>query len=93
LNSLEYIAALVTIWIDFINNNIESKSCLLSQTDSTSAAGWLKKSNFSKENEAVQFTTSHKLASIILDTESCLFSQWFPEKRMEYQMPAIETFI
>jgi hypothetical protein len=79
LNSLECIAPLVSIWIDFINSDIESESCILSKTDSTSTAGWLKKSNFSKdENEAVQFTTSHKLASIKLDAESCLFSQWFP---------------
>ncbi len=79
MNSLECIAPLVSIWIDFINSDIESESCILSKTDSTSTAGWLKKSNFSKdENEAVQFTTSHKLASIKLDAESCLFSQWFP---------------
>jgi hypothetical protein len=72
----------ISIWIDFTNSNIESKSCILSQTYSTSAAGWLKKSNFSEdENEAVQFTLSHKLASIILDAESCLFSQWFPGEK------------
>jgi len=47
LNSLEFIATLTTIWMDFLNDGLPSESCLLSQTDSTSAAGWLKKSNFS----------------------------------------------
>ncbi len=46
VNSLEFIARVITIWIDNINNSIEEESCILSQTDSSSASGWLQKSNF-----------------------------------------------
>lgn len=73
LNSLEFIAASVAFWIDYINGVISPESCILSQIDSTSVAGWIKKSNFSdSEEEIVQFTTARKLASIVLDAESYL---------------------
>jgi len=52
---------------------------VLSQTDSTTALGWLKKSNFAdKLDEVVQLTTARKLADIILESQACLYSQWFP---------------
>ena len=79
LNSLEFIAALISIWIDSFYNNIEPEACLLSQKDSTSASGWLKKSNFSDSIEtSAHLATACKLASNILQSESCLYSQWFP---------------
>jgi hypothetical protein len=46
LNSLEFIACLITIWVDILNHEIDSEDCILSQTDSTTANGWLRKSNF-----------------------------------------------
>jgi hypothetical protein len=46
LNSLEFLACMIMIWIDILSNNIKHESCILSQTDSSSAAGWLRKSNF-----------------------------------------------
>jgi hypothetical protein len=59
-------------------NKIDTESCLLSQTDSTSASGWLHKSNFAeKEDENVQFRTAHQLANISIRTRSCLYSKWF----------------
>jgi hypothetical protein len=79
LNSLEFAATVISIWIDYINNEIPPESCILSQSDSTSASGWLKKSNFSdKEDSLVQLTTARKIAAIILDSQTCLYSQWFP---------------
>jgi hypothetical protein len=78
LNSLEFLAAMISIWIENYNNNIPTESCILSQTDSTSAAGWLKKSNFCDlTDEVVQLYTARKLASIMIDSDSCLYSQWF----------------
>jgi hypothetical protein len=41
LNSLEFIACVITIWIEHLNQQIEEESCILSQTDSSSATGWL----------------------------------------------------
>ena len=79
LNSLEFLACLITIWIEILDSNIDPESCLLCQTDSTSAAGWLRKSNFTeKVDEAVQLTTARQLAKLVLHSNSCLYSQWFP---------------
>jgi hypothetical protein len=78
LNSLEFIACVITIWIESLDNSIEEESCILSQTDSSSANGWLRKSNFSDtDDEIVQMTTAHHLAYLLLSCKSCLYSQWF----------------
>jgi hypothetical protein len=45
-NLLEYMATVVTIWIDEIYGHIPADSSILSTTDSSSAAGWLHKSSF-----------------------------------------------
>jgi hypothetical protein len=37
LNSLEFIAILLSIWIDYVNNKITAESWILSQSDSTAA--------------------------------------------------------
>jgi hypothetical protein len=48
-------------------------------TDSTTAMGWLRKSNFAnKLDEFIQLSTTRKLADIILSSEVNLYSQWFP---------------
>jgi hypothetical protein len=79
LNSLEFIACIITIWIDIYNNEIADEACILSQTDSSSAAGWLRKSNFcDKEDSIVQMTVARHLAQLIIGANSCLYSQWFP---------------
>jgi hypothetical protein len=44
LNSLEFLAFVITIWLDTLAGNIPPESCLLSQTDSTTTARWLRKS-------------------------------------------------
>jgi hypothetical protein len=55
------------------------EDCILSQSDSTSAIGWLCKSNFSDSIDTViQMVTTRQLATLILDSQSCLYSQWFP---------------
>jgi hypothetical protein len=80
-NFTRIIAALVAIWIDSLHGALYAKSCILSQTDIMSAAGWLKKSNFTDStDEIVQLTMARKLASIVLDASSSLYSQWFPGK-------------
>ena len=79
LNYLEFIAYVISIWIENIMNSIPDESCILSQTDSSSATGWLRKSNFSDlEDEVVQMTTAQHLAYTMLSYKSCLYSQWFP---------------
>lgn len=78
INSLEFIACTINIWVDIFHDTLDPESCLLSQTDSSSASGWLRKSNFAdKVDEAVQLSTARKLADLIIKSESCLYSQWF----------------
>jgi hypothetical protein len=42
----------------------------LSQTDNSTAAGWLRKSN-------IQLSTARKLATLLIESKSCIYSQWF----------------
>ena len=70
---------MISIWIDILSNSIEYESCIPSQTDSSSVAGWLRKSNFvDSDNEIGQMTTAHHLAHLVIDSKCCLYSQWFP---------------
>jgi len=78
LNSLKFLSCIITIWVDMLASSIDKESCILCQTDSSTASGWLRKSNFSdKKDELVQLTTACQLANILIKTESCLYNQWF----------------
>jgi len=78
VNSLEFLACLITLWIDIDLQNIGGEDCILSQTDSTTAAGWLRKSNFSdNSDEFIQLASARHLASLLLKSKSCIYSQWF----------------
>ena len=50
-NSLEPLAAIITVWIDILKARIGPGDCALSMTDSTTSEGWQMKTNFSEENE------------------------------------------
>lgn len=50
LNALEFLAEYITIWMDICFGGAPQESCFLSQADSTSASGWLRKSNFSDDD-------------------------------------------
>lgn len=79
LNSLEFLACVISIWVDSFHNVIEPESCLLTLMDSTTALGWIRKSNFAdKSDEFVQLSTAQQLASLVLSSETSLYSQWFP---------------
>jgi hypothetical protein len=42
------------------------------------AAGWLRKSSFADEDdEYIQLVTARKLSSLVIASQSCLYSQWF----------------
>ena len=51
LNFLEFLGCQIGPLIDIEESNLPPLSCVLSITDSTTAAGWLKKSNFREELE------------------------------------------
>ena len=87
LNYLEFLAAVIGPWIDHIEGNLPTLSCVLSGTDSTTAEGWLRKSNFVSHGEkdadvAVKLATARKLADMLIETNTMLLcSQWFQGKR------------
>jgi hypothetical protein len=69
---------MINIWVDIINDDVPNESGFLSQTDSSSAAGWLRKSNFADKAETmVQLTTARQLATLVINAKSCICSQWF----------------
>lgn len=79
INSLEFIACMINTWVDSFHGILTPESCLLSHTDSSSASGWLRKTNFAdKVDETIQLTTARKLATLLIGSESNLYSQWFP---------------
>jgi hypothetical protein len=72
LNALEFVACVITIWIDIQLNNIPTESCILSQTDSSSAAGWLRKLDFS--DGAMRLSMSSKTVWLKEQTQSKLIT-------------------
>lgn len=84
LNMLEHIATIIGPWIDIIEGNMPEYSCVLSMSDSTTAAGWLKKSNFqpseteSKEMTRIKLLFSRSHATRMMENKCVDYSQWFP---------------
>ena len=83
INLLEFLVSIVCIWIDAHHNRIPPESCLLSMGDSTAATGWMRRYNFQPENEqdtdtTAKLTAARKIARIVQELDSCLYSQWFP---------------
>ena len=83
LNMLEFLACVICPWIDIIEKNIPPLSCFLSMTDSSTSAGWLRKSNFLDDDEKevhlhckLDLARSH--ARRVLDSRIKDYSQWFP---------------
>ena len=57
LNSLEFLAMYVSLALAFAHGRITPGSCILLQGDSTSAAGWLYRSNFGDEQPFQRWIT------------------------------------
>ncbi len=103
LNTLEFIGCVVTLWTDIALGVTPPQSCLLSQTDSTSADGWLYKSNFNPSQCPFQLQVARHLASITIEADVCLYSQWFPgeenivsdmlSRRFDLTDPALTSLI
>ena len=57
-NLLEYIALIITPWIDMLAGRLNHGDCALLMTDSSTSAGWLRKTNFQEiigeDTDAVQ---------------------------------------
>jgi hypothetical protein len=84
-NLLEFLAAIVTPWIDIIGRCLSPGDCTLSMTNSTTTEGWMKKSNLIKPNNDPIQATAHvdaarKYASIFMNADIKGYSQWFAGK-------------
>ena len=44
-NLLEHLAVIISPWIEILAGRLKNQDCVLSMTDSTTAKGWLRKSN------------------------------------------------
>ena len=74
-NVLEFMAIIITIWIDAIEGFIPPLSCLLGCSDSSSAVGWMHRSNFDPATKQTHEACSRHLARILLKQACTLFSQ------------------
>ena len=82
INLLEFLTQVVSIWIDIIEGTVSKQDCILCMGDSTSAMGWLRRSNFREKDESdkeweVKQSVARKLARLVLDSETVLYKQWF----------------
>eukprot|EP00957_Ditylum_brightwellii_P179034 13637589-Ditylum_brightwellii.AAC.1 len=84
-NVLEYIAAVITPWIDIIAGRLRRGNCALLMTDSSTFEGWLKKSNFTElTDDPIQATMKLEVCKsqlmCIMKNGIKDYSQWCPGK-------------
>ena len=65
-NSLEFVAALLTVWGAILSKNVPEEACFLALCDNTSSVSWLHK----PLHLAVR-----KYAEVLLHADCCLYSQ------------------
>ena len=73
-NILEYLAEIVSILASMLNKEVSQRNYVHSCTDTTSAIGWMCKSNFSNDNPT-HLQLSRHLTSLVLDNNICSCSQ------------------
>ena len=89
INVLEFLTQVIQIWLDVLDGRIPKFSCILAMGDNTSSMGWLRRSNFREDNNAnnkepetnedwlVKQDIARKLAYLVMEVNSCLYTQWF----------------
>jgi hypothetical protein len=85
-NLLEYIALIISPWVDLLAGRLNRGDCALSMTDSTTSAGWLRKTNFREltgdnpdpVQARVRVETARHHAILLLKGGVKEYSQWFP---------------
>ena len=74
-NMLQFIAQIVTIWVDATKGNVPLLSCLLGCSDSLSTVGWLFRTNFDPTYKSTHEHCSRHLARILIKHKITLYSQ------------------
>jgi len=64
-------------YMEFHVTTVTPEEVFLCQGNSTSATGWVRKSNFDKETQPIQLEISRALAMLCLENDVGLYSQWF----------------
>ena len=82
INLLEFLIQVISIWVDIEAGLVQPQDCLLAMGDNTTAAGWCRRTNFREKSEGevdwiVKQQVARKLANLILESESVLYTQWF----------------
>eukprot|EP00957_Ditylum_brightwellii_P175571 13367907-Ditylum_brightwellii.AAC.1 len=73
-NMLEYLAEIITIWVDITEGRLETEDCILALSDSSSTISWTFKSNFHEEKQSTSAEAAKKLAALIIESDTCLYS-------------------
>ena len=81
-NLLEFMASIISPWIDIIAERLSKGDCALSMTDSTTSAGWIRKTNFKEDIlDPIEAKTRIKIARhhalVFIEKDIKEYSQWF----------------
>ena len=74
-NVLEFMAIIVTIWLDTIKGTATPLLCYLACSDSISTVGWLHRTNFQSATQPIHEDCARKIANIMMNNKSTLYSQ------------------
>ena len=85
-NLLEYIASIITPWVDMLAGQLNQEDCALSMTDSSTSESWLRKTNFREftgvdanpVQASVRIETACHHAMLFLNAGIKEYFQWFP---------------
>ena len=88
INLLEFLTQVISIWVDILEGASNPLDCILCMGDSTTAMGWMRRSNFKESDNAngdpesseewlVKQQIARKLAQLTLDSNTVLYQQWF----------------
>jgi hypothetical protein len=80
LISLEFLVSFATLWIGILQGTITAGECVHSDTDSTTAQGWMYKSNFDDIDQAVQMSVDCKMTEMANAAGIVLNPHWLPGK-------------
>ena len=86
INLLEFLTQVISVWTDVLEGITQPEDCILCMGDNTSAMAWLRRSNFREKEEndkewIVKQAVARKLASIVLQANAMLYTQWFAGKQ------------
>ena len=82
INLLEFLAQVISIWIDIEEKIMQPLDCLLGMEDKNTSIGWLRRSNF-RENDKhdsewlAKQKVARKLAALVLYWNTTVYGQWF----------------